>query len=565
MTKKVLCSNPMLSLETENIAKLGTLTADNLSCMWNVFTKCAENLENGRRLENLSWRLWYREAVMTDHGANSNECMEYSLPDLSSSCDSIASSADSDAGASIYSPNSKSDTIRLNSTTNSGSQESSVRANPKDSSNSTSCIRPHTRRPSSRLLSSDTFNQLISSFSPLEKPLEKSFEKRSEKDSSSAYQTSDYHQEPPNESSNRQKRPTLTITVSEPYSTSSMPERQNDACSGKMIPSASILQNEYTTKESISKPVPSSRVKSKAKSISDSVVAAARAKEAEREKIAKVTVTPSKSTSVIHGFNPSISKTTPSSSNKTKPALQDHNAGFLKQIPDVKKHHPFFYLRGAYSDKNHSQSSSMVSTTDDEAISTRYSGASKYKTRCTDESGNITAKSDDEDAWVSEDEEANTPPFFFKRSPTPHHTSSYRNSALSLLLSKEDRPQSGHNDEPKVGLPSPSPVLNFNADNIDVHEAKFDMSHSSYLSDTASQSSEPRVYEISHKNANRAKLLNSEISESLRRDLLWERRQKASLSSAVLRRHYKANQSEDEDARNKEVVEKAFSNDCSVW
>src|SRR5579859_982566 len=27
-----------------------------------VFTKCAENLENGRRLENFSWRLWYREA-----------------------------------------------------------------------------------------------------------------------------------------------------------------------------------------------------------------------------------------------------------------------------------------------------------------------------------------------------------------------------------------------------------------------------------------------------------------------------------------------------------------------
>ena len=27
-----------------------------------MFTKCAENLENGRRLENFSWRLWYREA-----------------------------------------------------------------------------------------------------------------------------------------------------------------------------------------------------------------------------------------------------------------------------------------------------------------------------------------------------------------------------------------------------------------------------------------------------------------------------------------------------------------------
>lgn len=29
--------------------------------MCTVFTKCKDNLENGRRLENLSWRLWYRE------------------------------------------------------------------------------------------------------------------------------------------------------------------------------------------------------------------------------------------------------------------------------------------------------------------------------------------------------------------------------------------------------------------------------------------------------------------------------------------------------------------------
>lgn len=32
-----------------------------------VFTKCADNLENGRRLENLSWRLWYRECQLLEH------------------------------------------------------------------------------------------------------------------------------------------------------------------------------------------------------------------------------------------------------------------------------------------------------------------------------------------------------------------------------------------------------------------------------------------------------------------------------------------------------------------
>lgn len=31
-----------------------------------VFTKCKDNLENGRRLENLSWRLWYRETILLE-------------------------------------------------------------------------------------------------------------------------------------------------------------------------------------------------------------------------------------------------------------------------------------------------------------------------------------------------------------------------------------------------------------------------------------------------------------------------------------------------------------------
>ncbi|WBW72665.1 GATA-like domain protein [Schizosaccharomyces osmophilus] len=569
MTKRMLSSNPMLSLETDNIAKLGTLTADNLSCMWNVFTKCAENLENGRRLENLSWRLWYRETVMSESGQSPYERMEASIPDLSSSCGSIASSADSDAGVCTYSPNSKSDTIRLNSSTNFGSQESSVHDNPRGLINSTSSLRPQTRRSNSRLISSDTFSQLITSFSPLEKPLEKSVEKLSKEDSSYAYKKADLHQQPSNPSSKHQDRPALAVTVSEPYfaSSSSNLERRKDAYSDRMTPSGPTLQNEEMPKERISKPVPSYRVKLQTvnKSVSDSVAAAARAKNAEREKIAKLTVTPGKTTSVIHGFHPSSAKTTPSPSTKTKTALQDSNAGFgtLKQPPIINKSHPFFYLRGAYSVKNNSQSSSMISTTDDETNPPKFCVDPKLKTRNADESRNVSSVSDDEDAWVSVDEETNTPPCFYKRPPTPF--SSYRNSALSLLLSKEDRARNGHNDDSKSRVPTASPVIHFNKDNTDAHEAKMDASNSSLLSDSIPQSSEPRVYQISHNNANRTKLLNSEIPESLRRDLLWERRQKASLNSAVLRRHFKKNQSEDEDARNKKIVAKAFSSDCSVW
>ncbi|KAI9356143.1 hypothetical protein BD770DRAFT_390542 [Pilaira anomala] len=37
---------------------------DQLSCLWSVFTKCKRNIRDGFRLENLSWRLWYRQSVL---------------------------------------------------------------------------------------------------------------------------------------------------------------------------------------------------------------------------------------------------------------------------------------------------------------------------------------------------------------------------------------------------------------------------------------------------------------------------------------------------------------------
>ncbi|KAH6600680.1 hypothetical protein BASA50_002064 [Batrachochytrium salamandrivorans] len=51
---------PVLTLSIDNLVKLTSIDMDDLSTIWNVFTKCKDNLENGRRLENISWRLWYR-------------------------------------------------------------------------------------------------------------------------------------------------------------------------------------------------------------------------------------------------------------------------------------------------------------------------------------------------------------------------------------------------------------------------------------------------------------------------------------------------------------------------
>ncbi|KAJ6261304.1 hypothetical protein Dda_3973 [Drechslerella dactyloides] len=55
----------VLSLSIDNICKIDTHNVDNLFGMWTIFSRCAESLPNGRRLENLSWRLWNQETFYT--------------------------------------------------------------------------------------------------------------------------------------------------------------------------------------------------------------------------------------------------------------------------------------------------------------------------------------------------------------------------------------------------------------------------------------------------------------------------------------------------------------------
>ncbi|KAK9495045.1 hypothetical protein V1508DRAFT_240953 [Lipomyces doorenjongii] len=85
--------DPFLSLAVDNISKLDTSDAENLFSIWTVFSKCAENLENGRRLENLSWRLWNREAFVANNAVppSSKSASCSPCPDLSSSVESASS------------------------------------------------------------------------------------------------------------------------------------------------------------------------------------------------------------------------------------------------------------------------------------------------------------------------------------------------------------------------------------------------------------------------------------------------------------------------------------------
>lgn len=54
-------TTPVLTVDAAKIHEVDTRNAESLHGMWMVFSKCADYMEQGRRLENLSWRLWNRE------------------------------------------------------------------------------------------------------------------------------------------------------------------------------------------------------------------------------------------------------------------------------------------------------------------------------------------------------------------------------------------------------------------------------------------------------------------------------------------------------------------------
>ncbi|CZR65275.1 uncharacterized protein PAC_15175 [Phialocephala subalpina] len=63
---------PVLTIDVGLIHKVDTRNVENLSSMWTVFSRCAGSLEEGRRLENLSWRLWNRETFCCDPVSEAN-------------------------------------------------------------------------------------------------------------------------------------------------------------------------------------------------------------------------------------------------------------------------------------------------------------------------------------------------------------------------------------------------------------------------------------------------------------------------------------------------------------
>ncbi|KAG0665018.1 hypothetical protein C6P46_000644 [Rhodotorula mucilaginosa] len=103
----------VLALAPDSLATIGQIDPDGLAELWSVFTRCKDSLQNGRRLENLSWRLWFdsgrrdpdlEDAVPKQNGdAQAAVPEEWSDPEWEETSDSessVSSGEDADRDAS---------------------------------------------------------------------------------------------------------------------------------------------------------------------------------------------------------------------------------------------------------------------------------------------------------------------------------------------------------------------------------------------------------------------------------------------------------------------------------
>lgn len=118
----VRLATPMLSVDPTKMHKVDTRNVENLFGMWTgeccpivcglshptksrhlVFSRCADSMEDGRRLENLSWRIWNRETLCCESQPQftTTPAIDFSrssprskdVPELSTSVDSVSSDA----------------------------------------------------------------------------------------------------------------------------------------------------------------------------------------------------------------------------------------------------------------------------------------------------------------------------------------------------------------------------------------------------------------------------------------------------------------------------------------
>ncbi|KAG5914817.1 hypothetical protein E4U42_000291 [Claviceps africana] len=78
----------VLTVDANVIHKVDTTNPANLYSMWTVFSRCADSVEQGRRLENLSWRIWQREQLVESSNKDAASSNTLTLPPTTTSSSS---------------------------------------------------------------------------------------------------------------------------------------------------------------------------------------------------------------------------------------------------------------------------------------------------------------------------------------------------------------------------------------------------------------------------------------------------------------------------------------------
>ncbi|KAF2732545.1 DUF1752-domain-containing protein [Polyplosphaeria fusca] len=493
---------PMHSIETRN--------PEDLFGLWSVFSKCSPAMEDGKRYENMAWRLWGRETFCCapDHimpprwSFARNQTSEPDLPELSSSVASDDSHPES----------------AMTATTRSNSSSSRPDLRRHDSTDSRARSKHITPIDLEKVLNSIQEKKDIGPLSPLPAQLAQTLPMRPKT--------------PPQDTTPRPSSPPPARYVPE-SSTSTV---ATGFCSTGMSPP---VGSDVTTSTDLS------------------------------------------THSVVHGFDPGrISTSIRSSTNlNPTPILKTHaqiRTEPSKAEPAGKKRAPMFMLGGSSDEDNASSFENSMSAvkrsslsdnlrnpnlgkkttsfkhevltrTIHDAISSEESEEAIESESEEEESDNAIEEEDSEDEWEDDNDDSgpssvNEKEMFHKVDSRPNLTS--RRSLLTTALHQGDRAQALQNaasrSTPAIRRSRTSTPNGPSTGTSPQEDGGLMMrpqaSRAKPIIMTTSNVHPPAL----SPRTTRRNMLQTELTQSLRQNLLWERQQKNSTTNAVNKRHHSA-------------------------
>ncbi|KAI0391084.1 DUF1752-domain-containing protein [Xylariaceae sp. FL0594] len=528
----------VLTVDPNVIHKVDTNNPQNLFSMWTVFSRCAESVEQGRRLENLSWRLWTREALCCDTASRTK-------PDAAVSATTIPPR---DIPDKQHIP----DVPQLSGSVDSVADEEAIELATE--SEPVEIMRPHIVRQDSCASSRGRGRERHITSGHLEKMVVTIIKEKEPNLSplphivSSTAESDEGHLQP---AADAQEAPTPPTNASTAVATSPVPI--SDASTTDVEPIQSVGTPAINVVRGFSpSQFPSHRVSSIPKSLRPDVIPEPHSSPA--HKPVQLKKQPAKF--ALGGFSGDESSLSP----ETRQPIVQPKKNKMFQLGDssAEDHSPSLKsalhsgkpssLLGA--NKKQTSFSNQVTM---RTISTPSEQSGSYDESAIDD--------DDEDSdWEDSIEESFKSHLDekvqFGRDLKPKLTS--RNSLLSLMLEKEDRVKGLSNfaslSTPAIAQRSRqlqnAPIGAASPNDSDDHglEMRRGVRRTPLnpINEIPRSTAQPIVVKppVRHQQAalsprtTRRNMLATELTESLRRNLLWERQQKTSTANAVLKRRH---------------------------